>query len=218
MPARFALCLFLLVAGVGSAAGQGPTATAGVDFPLQVPTQGPSCVLPPDGSGQRTHGRSLRHTRAVSGPAAFGPRSAEEGWGWVPACSRRSAFGALYVAEVSAGPRRNPATQVHKSVISGIVRPSHIPLWCRSLNEARFFLLQVRNLDDPIREHEVSCFSRALGTGNGQLQVFDLLSGAPSPAQLDAVDVVPIGGSGDYIRGARGRMASRGARGNGRTL
>lgn len=53
MPARFALSLFLVVAGVGSAAGQGPPATAGVDFPLQVPTQGPSCVLPPDGRGQR---------------------------------------------------------------------------------------------------------------------------------------------------------------------
>lgn len=121
----------------------------------------------------------------------------------MPACSRRSAFGALYVAEVSAEPRRNAATQVHKSVISGIVRPSHIPLWCRSLNEARLLLLQVRNPDDPIREHEVSCFSRALGTGNGQLQIFDLLAGAPSPAQLDAVDVVLIGGSGDYsvVRG-----------------
>ena len=33
--------------------------------------------------------------------------------------------------------------------------------------------------------------SRALGTQNGQLQVFDLLSGAPSPTLVDSL----IGGS-----------------------
>ncbi len=49
-----------------------------------------------------------------------------------------------------------------------------------------------------MREHEVSCFSRALGTENGRLQIFDLLSGAPDQALLDSVDVVLIGGSGDY--------------------
>ena len=54
-----------------------------------------------------------------------------------------------------------------------------------------------------MREHEVSCFTRVLGTENGRLQVFDLLSGAPAPALLDSVDVVLIGGSGDYsvVRG-----------------
>jgi GMP synthase (glutamine-hydrolysing) len=54
-----------------------------------------------------------------------------------------------------------------------------------------------------MREHEVSCFSRALGTENGRLQIFDLLSGAPDQALLDSVDVVLIGGSGDYsvVRG-----------------
>ncbi len=49
-----------------------------------------------------------------------------------------------------------------------------------------------------MREHEVSCFPRALGTENGRLQIFDLLSGAPDQALLDSVDVVLIGGSGDY--------------------
>ena len=61
----------------------------------------------------------------------------------------------------------------------------------------------MRNAGDPIREHEVSCFERALGTDNGRLQAFDLLSGAPAPALLDSVDVVLIGGSGHYsvVRG-----------------
>ena len=67
----------------------------------------------------------------------------------------------------------------------------------------RFLLLQVRAAGDPICAHEASCFARVLGTENGQLQVFDLLSGAPAPALLDSVDIVLIGGSGDYsvVRG-----------------
>ncbi len=66
------------------------------------------------------------------------------------------------------------------------------------LEHPRFLLLQVRNPDDPMREHEVSCFQRAFGTANGQIRVFDLLSGAPSEEDFDSVDVVLLGGSGDY--------------------
>ena len=71
------------------------------------------------------------------------------------------------------------------------------------LEHPRFLLLQVRNDGDPIRGHEVSCFVRALGTENGKLEVFDLLSGAPASALLDSVDIVLIGGSGDHsvVRG-----------------
>ena len=62
----------------------------------------------------------------------------------------------------------------------------------------RFLLLQVRNAGDPMAEHEVSCFARALGCSEAQIGVFDLLSGRPEPGELEAVDVVLLGGSGDY--------------------
>lgn len=64
--------------------------------------------------------------------------------------------------------------------------------------DLRFLLLQVRNDDDPMRGHEVSCFERCFSVDRSQIEVFDLLSGAPSPARVDAVDVVLLGGSGDY--------------------
>lgn len=62
----------------------------------------------------------------------------------------------------------------------------------------RFLLLQVRNPEDPMREHEVRCFERAFGASRGQIAVFDLLGGAPTHRDLDQVDVVLLGGSGDY--------------------
>lgn len=62
----------------------------------------------------------------------------------------------------------------------------------------KFLLLQVRNRDDSMREQEVNCFARALECQPDQIRVFDLLSGVPTVAQLDEVDVVLLGGSGDY--------------------
>lgn len=62
----------------------------------------------------------------------------------------------------------------------------------------KFLLLQVRNPDDAMRTQEVRCFSRALQCKPEQIRVFDLLSGVPTVAQLDEVDVVLLGGSGDY--------------------
>lgn len=61
-----------------------------------------------------------------------------------------------------------------------------------------YLLMQVRNENDPIREHEIACFTRALRCVPGQLTVHDLLSGAPSAARIDAADVVLLGGSGDH--------------------
>ena len=51
--------------------------------------------------------------------------------------------------------------------------------------------------------HEIACFERCLRLGPGQIAIFDLLSGAPTARDLDAVDVVLLGGSGDYsvVRG-----------------
>jgi GMP synthase (glutamine-hydrolysing) len=67
-----------------------------------------------------------------------------------------------------------------------------------------FLLLQIRDASDPMREQEVGCFARALGCSSQQIRVFDLLSGAPSLQELDAVDVVLLGGSGDYSVAAGG--------------
>jgi GMP synthase (glutamine-hydrolysing) len=66
------------------------------------------------------------------------------------------------------------------------------------LNCVRYLLLQVRNPSDPMRRHEVNCFSRALQCDVDQIGVLDLISGVPSRTTLDLVDVVLLGGSGDY--------------------
>ena len=52
-------------------------------------------------------------------------------------------------------------------------------------------------------DHEALAFRRALSIGEGRLDIHDLLSGRPSPAQLDSSDAVLIGGSGDHsvVRG-----------------
>lgn len=68
----------------------------------------------------------------------------------------------------------------------------------RSLDKLRYLLLQVRNADDPMRAHEVACFARALKCPPQQIREFDLLEACPTPEQLDEVDVVLLGGSGDY--------------------
>jgi len=64
--------------------------------------------------------------------------------------------------------------------------------------KVRYLLLQVRNADDPMRPQEVRCFARALNCDPHQIGVFDLLAGVPTRAELDAVDIVLLGGSGDY--------------------
>ena len=61
-----------------------------------------------------------------------------------------------------------------------------------------FLLLQARNFDDPMRLQEVGCFSRALRCDPEQIELFDLLTGAPDDSRLGRVDVVLLGGSGDY--------------------
>ena len=63
---------------------------------------------------------------------------------------------------------------------------------------------------------EVRCFARALACDLAQIEVFDLLSGAPRKAALARADVVLLGGSGDYsvarggpwLAGALGAMAT----------
>lgn len=62
----------------------------------------------------------------------------------------------------------------------------------------RYLLLQVRDADDPMRQQEVGCFARVLRCLPDQIHVYDLLRGVPAIGEIDAVDVVLLGGSGDY--------------------
>jgi GMP synthase (glutamine-hydrolysing) len=62
----------------------------------------------------------------------------------------------------------------------------------------RYLLLQVRNPDDPMRKQEVGCFVRALDCDPSQIRIHDLLARVPTVAQLGDVDIVLLGGSGDY--------------------
>lgn len=70
--------------------------------------------------------------------------------------------------------------------------------WTPDPSMDKFLLLQVRNPDDAMRDQEVACFARALQCEPDQIRVYDLLSGVPTVAQLDEVDVVLLGGSGDH--------------------
>ncbi|MBB74293.1 MAG: aminotransferase [Planctomycetaceae bacterium] len=62
----------------------------------------------------------------------------------------------------------------------------------------RFLLLQVRDLLDPMRSQEVVCFAEAAGCRPDCIQTLDLLSGGLTAEELSQVDVVLVGGSGDY--------------------
>jgi GMP synthase (glutamine-hydrolysing) len=73
----------------------------------------------------------------------------------------------------------------------------------------RYLLLQVRNPDDPMRQHEVAAFARVLETSAEHIGVFDLLAGALTPGHLSAADMVLLGGSGDYSAVAGGPWLER---------
>lgn len=68
----------------------------------------------------------------------------------------------------------------------------------------RFLLLQVRDLDDPMRIHELQAFAAALGVAADRFTPIDLLSTRPTTGQLDATDVVLLGGSGEFSAAAEG--------------
>jgi len=74
----------------------------------------------------------------------------------------------------------------------------------RLVAQLRFLLLQVRNADDPMKGQEVDCFAQALRCDRAQIDVFSILPGIPSRRELDAVDMVLLGGSGDYSVAAGG--------------
>lgn len=73
----------------------------------------------------------------------------------------------------------------------------------------RFLLLQIRNPDDPMRQHEVGSFARALGVSTGQIGVFDLLHESLTRQHLKDADVMLLGGSGHYSAAGEGAWLER---------
>ncbi len=49
-----------------------------------------------------------------------------------------------------------------------------------------------------MRDQEIRCFSRSFRCDTDCIEVYDLLSGVPTLSELARVDVVLLGGSGDY--------------------
>lgn len=62
----------------------------------------------------------------------------------------------------------------------------------------RCLLLQVRDPDDPMSGHEVASFERALAPRAVRIEIFDLLGRPLTPADLEGLDLVLMGGSGAY--------------------
>jgi len=62
----------------------------------------------------------------------------------------------------------------------------------------KHLLFQIRDADDPIGSQEQDVFLNALDCDPGELEIFDLLSGSPTDAMINAADIVVIGGSGNY--------------------
>ena len=62
----------------------------------------------------------------------------------------------------------------------------------------RYMLLQSRNPDDPIREHEVECFAERLDAPPESIRTHDLITESLDPRVADDVDVFLLGGSGDH--------------------
>ncbi|MCO4760508.1 MAG: hypothetical protein KC502_03345 [Myxococcales bacterium] len=61
-----------------------------------------------------------------------------------------------------------------------------------------FLLLQARNQDDPMLEHEIACFRGAIGLGADDLVVVNATDRLPTRDELKGVSAVLMGGSGDY--------------------
>ena len=66
------------------------------------------------------------------------------------------------------------------------------------MTDRPYLLLQSRDPGDPMKPHEVVCFTRALAAGIGGVRVVDVLERAPTLAELRAARGVLMGGSGEY--------------------
>ncbi|MFB6265182.1 MAG: type 1 glutamine amidotransferase [Bradymonadaceae bacterium] len=62
----------------------------------------------------------------------------------------------------------------------------------------RTLLLQARESDDPILDHEFECFVRRTGLESSSFHRVNADSGVPTPDILEEVDAVFVGGSGNF--------------------
>lgn len=62
----------------------------------------------------------------------------------------------------------------------------------------RILLLQARDAGDPMLEHELQCFAEMCSLPTEAFRTLNLASEAIAADVLDGVDVVMVGGSGDY--------------------
>jgi GMP synthase (glutamine-hydrolysing) len=64
--------------------------------------------------------------------------------------------------------------------------------------KTQFLLLQARRDNDPMALHEQQCFAVTLGVPIETISCHNLLHGAPTEQQLEEMDLLLIGGSGDF--------------------
>ncbi|MBD14959.1 MAG: aminotransferase [Planctomycetaceae bacterium] len=62
----------------------------------------------------------------------------------------------------------------------------------------RYLLIQIRDVEDPIRIQEVDCFARSIGCRPDHIRPFDLLTQRLTKTDLASAHAVLIGGSGNY--------------------
>jgi len=70
--------------------------------------------------------------------------------------------------------------------------------YTRVMRAVRFLLLQVRSPNDPMREHEICCFTETIGCEASNLRAVDLINDDISESLIRSYDVVLIGGAGEY--------------------
>ena len=76
-------------------------------------------------------------------------------------------------------------------------------------DKIRYLLLQVRNADDSMRQHEVACFVRVLNTTPDRIRVLDLLIEQPTERDFAEIDMCLLGGSGHYSAAGEGEWLER---------
>ncbi len=66
------------------------------------------------------------------------------------------------------------------------------------MKRPKILLLQARDADDPMADHERLCFVRQAGLQPEQIDIHDLVQGPPRDAVVARYDALFVGGAGDY--------------------
>lgn len=62
----------------------------------------------------------------------------------------------------------------------------------------RVLLIQVRDAEDPMREHELECFATRTRLARSAFGVWDAVGRSPTLSEVRGYDALMVGGSGDY--------------------